>query len=182
MIPEIHRETATKIMPRPGNAWCGNRSSAQGIKDRRVIEAMLKIPRHLFVPEALVGQAYADSALPIGEKQTITQPFMVAFMSAGLESEGPGTSPGNWNRFRVSGGGLILPCRRGCIPSRGFAPFWNGREKPWIRFTAAMCSPGFSMDPTAGRKKALLTRSSLPQELLRFRKSWSSSSRLEASW
>ena len=60
----------------------------QGIKDRRVIEAMLKIPRHLFVPEALVGQAYADSALPIGEKQTITQPFMVAFMSEALSLKG----------------------------------------------------------------------------------------------
>jgi protein-L-isoaspartate(D-aspartate) O-methyltransferase len=60
----------------------------QGIGDRRVIEAMLRIPRHLFVPEALVGQAYADTALPIGERQTITQPFMVAFMSAALNLKG----------------------------------------------------------------------------------------------
>jgi protein-L-isoaspartate(D-aspartate) O-methyltransferase len=60
----------------------------QGIGDRRVIEAMLRIPRHLFVPEALAGQAYADTALPIGERQTITQPFMVAFMSAALNLKG----------------------------------------------------------------------------------------------
>jgi protein-L-isoaspartate(D-aspartate) O-methyltransferase len=60
----------------------------RGIQDRRVIETLLKIPRHLFVPEALVGQAYADSALPIGEKQTITQPFMVAFMSQALNLKG----------------------------------------------------------------------------------------------
>ena len=60
----------------------------RGIQDRRVVETMLKIPRHLFVPEALVGQAYADSALPIGEKQTITQPFMVAFMSQALNLKG----------------------------------------------------------------------------------------------
>jgi protein-L-isoaspartate(D-aspartate) O-methyltransferase len=60
----------------------------RGIRDRRVIEAMLKIPRHLFVPEALLGQAHADSALPIGEKQTITQPFMVAFMSQALNLKG----------------------------------------------------------------------------------------------
>ena len=60
----------------------------RGIQDRRVIETMLKIPRHFFVPEALVGQAYADSALPIGEKQTITQPFMVAFMSQALNLKG----------------------------------------------------------------------------------------------
>jgi protein-L-isoaspartate(D-aspartate) O-methyltransferase len=60
----------------------------RGIRDRRVIEAMLKIPRHLFVPEALLGQAHADSALPIGERQTITQPFMVAFMSEALNLKG----------------------------------------------------------------------------------------------
>ena len=60
----------------------------RGIRDRRVIEAMIKIPRHLFVPEALLGQAHADSALPIGEKQTITQPFMVAFMSQALNLKG----------------------------------------------------------------------------------------------
>jgi protein-L-isoaspartate(D-aspartate) O-methyltransferase len=53
----------------------------RGIKDPRVIAAMEQVPRHLFVPETLHGQAYRDSALPIGEGQTISQPFMVAFMS-----------------------------------------------------------------------------------------------------
>ena len=43
---------------------------ARGIKDQRVIEAMLTIPRHLFVEEAMASQAYSDSPLPIGEKQT----------------------------------------------------------------------------------------------------------------
>ncbi len=54
---------------------------ARGIVDRRVIEAMLSVPRHLFVEEAMAGQAYSDSPLPIGEKQTISQPYMVALMS-----------------------------------------------------------------------------------------------------
>src|SRR6266567_1767299 len=54
---------------------------ARGISDRRVIEAMLKIPRHIFVQEAMAAQAYSDSALPIGEKQTISQPYMVALMT-----------------------------------------------------------------------------------------------------
>jgi protein-L-isoaspartate(D-aspartate) O-methyltransferase len=56
----------------------------RGIRDPRVIEAMRKIPRHLFVPDALLGRAYGDTALPIGDSQTITQPFMVAFMSEAL--------------------------------------------------------------------------------------------------
>jgi len=58
---------------------------ARGISDRRVIEAMLKIPRHIFVEEAMSAQAYSDSALPIGEKQTISQPYMVALMTELLQ-------------------------------------------------------------------------------------------------
>jgi protein-L-isoaspartate(D-aspartate) O-methyltransferase len=54
---------------------------AREITDRRVIEAMLKIPRHIFVEEAMAAQAYSDSPLPIGEKQTISQPYMVALMT-----------------------------------------------------------------------------------------------------
>ncbi len=60
----------------------------RGIKDERVISAMLKVPRHLFVDEALVPQAYSDYPLPIGEGQTISQPFMVAFMTEALQLKG----------------------------------------------------------------------------------------------
>jgi protein-L-isoaspartate(D-aspartate) O-methyltransferase len=61
---------------------------ARGIKDRRIIEAMLKIPRHLFVEEAMAAQAYNDNPLPIGEKQTISQPYMVALMTELLDLKG----------------------------------------------------------------------------------------------
>jgi len=61
---------------------------ARGITDRRVIDAMLKIPRHLFVQEAMASQAYNDTSLPIGERQTISQPYMVAIMSEMLELTG----------------------------------------------------------------------------------------------
>ncbi|MBM4333076.1 MAG: protein-L-isoaspartate(D-aspartate) O-methyltransferase [Deltaproteobacteria bacterium] len=60
----------------------------RGIKDPRVIAAMEQVPRHLFVPETLHGQAYNDSALPIGEGQTISQPIMVAFMSEAVGLRG----------------------------------------------------------------------------------------------
>jgi protein-L-isoaspartate(D-aspartate) O-methyltransferase len=49
---------------------------------------MKKVPRHLFVEEALQGQAYGDHPLPIGEKQTISQPYMVALMTEALELKG----------------------------------------------------------------------------------------------
>ncbi len=60
----------------------------RGIKDIRVIEAMRKVPRHLFLDEALWPQAYEDHPLPIGEKQTISQPYIVALMTEALKLTG----------------------------------------------------------------------------------------------
>lgn len=56
----------------------------RGVSDPLVIDAMMRVPRHMFVEEALRSQAYGDFPLPIGEKQTISQPFMVAFMTEAL--------------------------------------------------------------------------------------------------
>lgn len=58
---------------------------ARGITTPRLIDVLLKTPRHLFVQEAMAAQAYSDGPLPIGEKQTISQPFMVALMTDLLE-------------------------------------------------------------------------------------------------
>jgi len=60
----------------------------RGITDPLVIESMSHVPRHLFVEEALQGQAYSDFPLPIGEKQTISQPFIVGFMTQALQLQG----------------------------------------------------------------------------------------------
>jgi protein-L-isoaspartate(D-aspartate) O-methyltransferase len=60
---------------------------ARGVRDARVLEAMRDVPRHRFVPEALRGGAYDDRPLPIGEGQTISQPYMVAIMTASLAPE-----------------------------------------------------------------------------------------------
>jgi protein-L-isoaspartate(D-aspartate) O-methyltransferase len=58
---------------------------ARGIKDPVVLTAFRKVPRHLFVSEALRDQAYGDYPLPIGEQQTISQPYIVAEMTQALE-------------------------------------------------------------------------------------------------
>jgi protein-L-isoaspartate(D-aspartate) O-methyltransferase len=63
----------------------------RGIKDQRVINAMRKIPRHLFLDEAFWPQAYEDHPLPIGEKQTISQPYIVAIMTEALQLTGTET-------------------------------------------------------------------------------------------
>lgn len=58
---------------------------ARGIQDSRVLSAMAEVPRHLFVDEALQDEAYEDNPLPIGDGQTISQPYMVAVMTELLE-------------------------------------------------------------------------------------------------
>jgi protein-L-isoaspartate(D-aspartate) O-methyltransferase len=58
---------------------------SRNIKDERVLKAMGKVPRHLFVDEGLVDQAYNDNPLPIGERQTISQPYIVALMTEALD-------------------------------------------------------------------------------------------------
>jgi len=62
--------------------------TSRGVNDPRVIKALKKVPRHLFVEEALQKQAYSDHPLPIGEKQTISQPYMVALMTEALQLTG----------------------------------------------------------------------------------------------
>src|SRR5687767_14431790 len=60
----------------------------RGLADERVLAAMRRVPRHLFVDEALRDRAYGDHALPIGEEQTISQPYIVARMTSRLHLTG----------------------------------------------------------------------------------------------
>jgi protein-L-isoaspartate(D-aspartate) O-methyltransferase len=61
---------------------------ARGVRDPRVLEAMRAVPRHLFVPGHVIGSAYRDAPLPIGQGQTISQPYIVALMTELLELKG----------------------------------------------------------------------------------------------
>lgn len=61
---------------------------SRGVKNERVLVAMRKVPRHEFLPEAIRGMAYADNALPLGEGQTMSQPYMVALMTEFLALTG----------------------------------------------------------------------------------------------
>jgi protein-L-isoaspartate(D-aspartate) O-methyltransferase len=61
---------------------------ARGVKDSNTLDAMKKVPRHLFVPDDLLSRAYFDEPLPIGECQTISQPYIVAYMTEVLSLKG----------------------------------------------------------------------------------------------
>jgi len=80
--------------PRREPDWASARASmvrdqlrARDVVNPQVIDAMLRVPRHLFVPEQLRADAYGDFPLPIGHSQTISQPYIVGFMTQALEVE-----------------------------------------------------------------------------------------------
>lgn len=60
----------------------------RGVRSPKVLAAMERVPRHLFVPQELAARSYNDEPVPIGERQTISQPYMVAAMTEALELEG----------------------------------------------------------------------------------------------
>lgn len=65
-----------------------SRLREEGISDERVLDAIRETPRHLFIEEALSSRAYEDTALPIGQGQTISQPFVVAMMTEAILRDG----------------------------------------------------------------------------------------------
>ena len=87
---------------------------SRGITDERVIKAIEKVPRHLFVDEALWDQSYNDSPLPIGENQTISQPYMVALMTEALQLKGPEKV------LEIGTGPVIRPPSWPSLPTRSF--------------------------------------------------------------
>ena len=84
MTPEPSGTTSTDARRR----MVERQLRARGIENERVLAAMLQVPRELFLPEAVRKEAYTDSALPIGDGQTMSQPWIVAFMSQLLGLEG----------------------------------------------------------------------------------------------
>ena len=62
--------------------------AARGVRDERVLAALRRVPRHLFVPASVAAQAYEDHPLPIGHGQTISQPYIVGFMTEALSLRG----------------------------------------------------------------------------------------------
>jgi len=77
-------ETAKDTFMRQREEMVRRQIAGRGISDAAVLAAMAKVPRHLFVSEALSDQAYGDFPLPIGEQQTISQPYIVAEMTQAL--------------------------------------------------------------------------------------------------
>src|SRR5207245_1777536 len=89
--PAVRRRSRTRSVLSPDDAraeMVAVQLRERGIADERVLEAMGAVPRELFVPDELRDRAYEDAALPIGEGQTISQPYMVARICEELSLRG----------------------------------------------------------------------------------------------
>jgi protein-L-isoaspartate(D-aspartate) O-methyltransferase len=81
---QARRDTDIEQYTRQRVSMVAEQLRQRGISDARVLDVMQKVPRHLFVPESVRPLAYADRPLPIGHGQTISQPFIVAYMTDAL--------------------------------------------------------------------------------------------------
>ncbi len=99
-------------------AMVENQIIARGVVDARVLAAMRAVPRHAFVPEPYQNEAYQDHPLPVGEGQTISQPYIVALMTSHLE---------------LNGEEKVLEIGTGSGTRR---PYWRGWQRKCIRSNA----------------------------------------------
>lgn len=79
-----NKKSADEMYTKMRNEMVRDQIESRGISDARVLNAMRNVPRHEFVPDHLKKYAYADEPLPIGEDQTISQPYIVAYMTEKL--------------------------------------------------------------------------------------------------
>jgi len=106
----------------------------RGISDKRVLRVMETVPRHLFVPSESRTLAYADGPLPIGEGQTVSQPYMVAVMTQHLNLKGGekileiGTGSGYQSAVLMELGDELFNWGMNSLPLNGFTPWENGRR------------------------------------------------------
>jgi protein-L-isoaspartate(D-aspartate) O-methyltransferase len=87
-LPGLARAESTDPAVEARERMVSRQIAARGIKDKRVLEAMRKVPRHELVPESVRAYAYSDHPVPIGEDQTISQPYIVAYMTEQLRLDG----------------------------------------------------------------------------------------------
>ena len=135
----------TAIDPRRLRLRMVRELAARGITDGRVLDAMSRVPRHLFVPEGLRSRAYEDCPLPIGYGQTISQPSTVALMSQMLE-----TSPGMRVLEVGTGSGYQAAVLAGGQYLRGYIwdSFFAGVQFSFSGYFCA-CGRGISRSTTA---------------------------------
>ena len=128
MIGRQDAEAGSQRFARDRERMVEEQVAARGVTDPRVLAAMRRVPRHLFVDEALRDRAYGDHPLPIGDGQTISQPFIVGRMTELLALTGRekvleiGTGSGYQAAVLVGAGGASLHDRADSAARHASAP------------------------------------------------------------
>ena len=157
-------------------AMVAKQLAARDIRDVRVLEAMRKVPRHLFIPEGRRKEAYEDHAVPIGQRQTISQPYIVGFMSQALKLK-----PGDRVLEIGTGSGYqaaILGELAKEVYTIEIFPRWaNIRRRYWPGWVIKTFRCASTMATRAGRTWRHSTPSSSPPRRRKCRNPCSTSSR-----
>ena len=136
--------------------------AARGVSDPRVLAAMEKVPRHRFIPSALWDQAHGDYPLPIGEDQTISQPYIVALMTEMLELKDTdrvleiGTGSGYQAAILAELAAQVYTIDR-------VASLLAQAERILTSWDTPTSPPGWGTGPWAGPRKCPLRPSSSPR-------------------
>lgn len=139
---------------------------ARGIRDPRVLAAMRKVPRHLFVPEGLTNQAYDDHPLPIGFHQTISQPYIVGLMTelAGLDDTDIVLEIGTGSGYQAA---ILAECVEKVYSIeiiQGLAVEAKDRlEKMGYNNISVRCGDGYKGWPEAGPFDAIIVTAAPPE-------------------
>ena len=141
--------------------------AARGVRDPKTLAAMRKVARHLFVPPAVVAQAYEDHPLPIGHGQTISQPYIVGFMTEALGLRGGETVLEVGTGLRLPGGGAGRD--RGARPhdrDRGAARRGGGRPPEALGYAnvEVRAGDGYQGWPEAAPFDAIMVTAAAPRD------------------
>ena len=153
----------------------------RGIKDPRVLEAFRTVPRHRFLPPETQRQAYDDESIPIGEGQTITPPFDVAFMTEALEPKPTDKvyEVGTGSGYQAS---ILSRLVKDVYSVEIHEPLGKRAAEVIKELATPTSTPGSATATPAGPRPPRSTRSSSPAPRRRSRRRWSSSSRRGAGW
>ena len=128
---------------------------ARGVRDPRVLEAMQTVLRHRFVPDQLQDEAYADTPLPIGADQTISQPYVVAYMTQALQmpAEAKVLEIGTGSGYQAAVLAEIARAVYTTVRSRSCRSSPNARDESSNNWATTMCTRGLKTATAGGRRR-----------------------------
>ena len=149
------------VYARQRKAMVTRQLAARDIRNKRVLRAMQRVPRHKFVPATLMDRAYQDSPLPIGNRQTISQPYIVALMTQLVDPQPTDKALDIGTGSGYQAAVLAETVGRVYRPSKSSNPWQPRRRSDLNRSATRMSTPGRGTVIEVGPKRLRLTSSLL---------------------